>query len=594
MKQFFKYVCATVVGIFVVVAILSILSVLSLVGMASMGNSLTSVKDNSVLVVQLQGTINERSEDNPFADLMGSTALKQQGLDDILAAIEHARTEPKVKGIYLEAGTFTGTMPASLQAIRKALADFKKEGKFIVAYGDAYTQGAYYLCSVADTVVVNPQGMIDWSGLSSTVTYYKDLLEKVGVEMQVVKVGTYKSAVEPFLLSEMSDANREQIETYDNEIWGEMTKAVGKSRGISVEKLNELADSMMLFKSADLYKKEKLVDKIAYSDEVPQTIAAMMKVDSPEDYNTLTVKDLAGIASSEPKGTSGNVVAVYYAVGSIVEESASDFNTEPQIVGKKVIKDLEKLANDDDVKAVVLRVNSGGGSAYASEQIWHQVMNIKAKKPIVVSMGDMAASGGYYISCAANYIYAEPTTITGSIGIFGMFPNAGQLLNDKLGIHFSTVKTNQYSDFGSIDRPFTEQERALAQRYINQGYELFTQRCADGRKKKQDNIKQIGEGRVWTGLHAKQIGLVDELGGLDQAIAKAKQLAKVDEATVINYPAKSNLFDQLLEEAQGTSYADKQLKQTLGEYYPTFMQMKNVGQKTGIQASLPYYLMFKL
>lgn len=594
MKQFFKYVCATVVGIFVVVAIITILSIFSLVGMASMGNSLTSVKDNSVLVIQLQGSINERSEENPFGDILGNAVLTDQGLDDILKAIEHAKTDPKVKGIYLEAGTFAGAMPATLQSIRKALLDFKKEGKFIVAYGDQYTQGAYYLCSAADSVIVNPQGIIDWSGMSSTVTYYKELLDKVGVNMQVVKVGTYKSAVEPFLLSQMSDANREQIETYNGEIWSEITKAVSKSRGISEAKLNELADSMMLLREATLYKKEKLVDKIAYSDAVKQTIANMMKVDSPDDYNTISVKDLAGIANSEPKGISGDVVAVYYAVGDIVEEASSEWNYSPEIVGKTVCKDLQKLADDDNVKAVVLRVNSGGGSAYVSEQIWHEVMNIKTNKPIVVSMGDMAASGGYYISCAANYIYAEPTTITGSIGIFGMFPDASKLLNDKLGVHFNTVKTNQFSDFGDISRPFTEQERAIAQKYINNGYELFTKRCADGRKMKQDDIKKIGEGRVWTGIHAKQIGLVDELGSLDQAIAKAKELAKLNEATVMNYPAKSTIFDQLINEMQGTSYADKQLKEALGDYYSVFTDLKKVEQKTGVQAALPYYLKFKL
>ena len=594
MKQFFKYVCATVVGIILVVVIITILSIMGLVGMASMGSVTANVKDNSVLVIQLEGTINERSEENPFGNLLGNAALTDQGLDDILKAIERAKSEPKVKGIYIEAGTFAGAMPASLQAIRKALLDFKKEGKFIVAYGDQSTQGAYYLCSAADSVIVNPQGIIDWSGLSSTVTYYKDLLDKVGVDMQVVKVGTYKSAVEPFLLSEMSDANREQIETYDNEIWSEMTKAVSKSRGISEAKLNELADSMMLLREATLYKKEKLVDKLAYSDAVQQIIANMMKVDSPDDYNTITVKDLAGIANNEPKGFSGDVVAVYYAVGDIVDESTSEWNYEPEIVGKKVIKDLQKLADDDDVKAVVLRVNSGGGSAYASEQIWHQVMNIKSQKPIVVSMGDMAASGGYYISCAADYIYAEPTTITGSIGIFGMFPNASELLNDKLGVHFSTVKTNQFADFGDISRPFTEQERAIVQRYINNGYELFTRRCADGRKMKQDDIKKIGEGRVWTGIHAKQIGLVDELGGLDAAIAKAKKLAKLDEASVMNYPAKTTVLEQLMEEMQGTSYADKQIQQALGDYYPIWSSMKNVRQKTGIQTALPYYLKFNL
>lgn len=594
MKQFFKYVCATVVGIILVVAIITILSIISLVGMASMDSVTANVKDNSVLVIQLEGSINERSEENPLGDLLGNSVLTDQGLDDILKAIERAKTEDKVKGIYIEAGTFAGAMPATLQAIHKALLDFKGSGKFIVAYGDQYTQGAYYMCSTADSLLINPQGVIDWSGMSSTVTYYKDLLDKVGVDMQVVKVGTYKSAVEPYLLSEMSDANREQIETYNGEIWDEITKAVSKNRGVSEAKLNELADSMILLRETTLYKKEKLVDKIAYSDAVKQTIANMMKVKNPDDYNTISVKELAGIANNAPKGISGDVVAVYYAVGDIVEEPTSEWNYEPEIVSKKVCRDLQKLADDDDVKAVVLRVNSGGGSAYASEQIWHEVMDIKTNKPIVVSMGDMAASGGYYISCAADYIYAEPTTITGSIGIFGMFPNAGELLNDKLGVHFSTVKTNQFADFGDISRPFTEQERAIAQRYINNGYELFTKRCADGRKMKQDDIKKIGEGRVWTGVHAKQIGLVDELGGLDAAIAKAKKLAKLDEASIMNYPAKSNIIDDLLNEMKGSSYADKQLKETLGDYYPIWANMKKVNQRTGIQAALPYFLKFKL
>lgn len=594
MKQFIKYVLATVVGIFIVGVILTLISVVGLIGMATMGSSTPTVKDNSVLVIQLQGSIGERSEENPFANLLGNKALSSQGLDDILAAIKRAKEDDKVKGIYIEAGTSAGAMPATLQAMRNALVDFKKEGKFIVSYGDTYTQGAYYLCSVSDTLIVNPQGMIEWSGLSSNVMYYKDLLDKIGVEMQVVKVGTYKSAVEPFLLNEISDANREQIQTYNGEIWGEMLKAVSKSRKISVEKLNELADSAMLFQGTKLYKKEKLVDKIAYSDAVPQTIANMMKVESSDDYQTVTVSDLASASANAPKGTSGNVIAVYYAVGGIVDEAASGFNQDPEIVGKTVAKDLKELAEDDDIKAVVLRVNSGGGSAYASEQIWHQVMNIKTNKPIVVSMGDMAASGGYYISCAANYIYAEPTTITGSIGIFGMFPNAGTLLNDKLGIHFSNVKTNEMADFGDISRPFTERERAIAQQYVNNGYDLFTKRCADGRKMKQDDIKKIGEGRVWTGLHAKQLGLVDELGGLDKAIEKAKKLAKIDDASVLSYPAKASIFDNLMNEAKGNSYADAQLKATLGEYYNIFSDIKNINQRTGIQASLPYFLMFNL
>ena len=596
MKQFIKYVAATIVGICLVVAVITIMSLVSLVGMAAMGETTAVVEDNSVLILKLEGSIEERSQDNPFAEIFGSNILASQGLDDILAAIENAKNDDKVKGIYIEAGEFAGAMPATLQAIRNALVDFKKDGKFIVSYGDTYTQGAYYLCSVSDSIIVNPEGMINWCGLSSQVTYYKDFLDKIGVQMQVVKVGTYKSAVEPFLISEMSDANREQIETYDGEIWGEMLKAVGKSRGITSDKLNELADSAMLFRDTKTYKKEKLVDKIAFSDEMPKIIANMMKVDDADDYHTVSVKDLAGIAASEPKSTSGDIIAVYYAVGDIVQESESDaFSNETQIVGKTVIKDLQKLAEDDDVKAVVLRVNSGGGSAYASEQIWHQVMNIKSKKPIVVSMGDMAASGGYYISCASNYIFAEPTTITGSIGIFGMFPTAGELLSNKLGINFCTVNTNEHADFGDISRPFTESERSIAQAYVNRGYELFTKRCADGRKMKQDDIKKIGEGRVWTGVHAKQIGLVDELGGLDAAIAKAKKLAKVDDASVIGYPAKSNFFDELMNEVTSSnSYADAQLKNNLGEYYNIFSNLKNVNRKTGVQASMPYIMNFNL
>lgn len=595
MKQFLKYVSATVVGVFVVGIILTILSILGLAGIAAMNTPMTAVSKNSVLVIQLKGSISERSEDNPFAELLGNAALTNQGLDDIINAIKRAKSEKNVKGIYLEAGTFAGAMPATLEAVRKELEGFKKSGKFIVAYGDTYTQGAYYLCSVADSVIVNPQGMINWTGLSSTVTYYKDLLQKVGVDMQVVKVGTYKSAVEPFLLSEMSDANREQIETYEHEIWTEMLKAVSKSRGVSEAKLNEVADSMALFMTADQYKKMKLVDKIAYSDAVRPTIASMMKLDNPDDYNTVSVTDLAGMSESEPKGISGKQIAVYYAVGDIVEEAATTgFNSESQIVGKTVSEDLQKLADDDKVAAVVLRVNSGGGSAYASEQIWHQVMNIKTNKPIVVSMGDMAASGGYYISCAADYIFAEPTTITGSIGIFGMFPNASELLNNKLGVHFSTVKTNAFSDFGDFSRPFTEQEYTIAQQYVNRGYELFTKRCADGRKMKQDSIKAIGEGRVWTGIHAKKIGLVDELGGLEKAIEKARIMAKAEDASVVNYPDKKDFLTSLMEEMTGDSYADKKIKENLGDYYFIVDNMKRVKQKTGVQVSLPYALRFNL
>lgn len=595
MKQFIKYVCATVVGVFLVVAILTILSFLGLITMAAFSETAKApVENNSVLVLQLEGSIAERSQENPFAKLMGNSALEEQGLDDILAAISNAKQNDKIKGIYIEAGSFDGAMPSTLQEIRNALVDFKKDGKFIVSYGDTYTQGAYYLCSVADSVIINPQGMINLCGLASQVVYYKDFLDKIGVQMEVVKVGTYKSAVEPFLISEMSEANREQIEVYDGEIWSEITKAISKSRGVSEAKINELADSAVFFAQTKTYLKEKLVDKIAYSDEVPAVISNLMGSD--DDYITISVSDLAAQAADESASFSDDVIAVYYAVGDIVDEDETGgFDTEPQIVSRNVISDLKELADDDDVKAVVLRVNSGGGSAYASEQIWHQVMNIKAKKPIVVSMGDMAASGGYYISCAADYIYAEPTTLTGSIGIFGMFPTAGELLNNTLGLHFCTVKTNEYADLGDFSRPFSAGERNVMQRYVNDGYELFTKRCADGRKMKQDDIKKIGEGRVWTGIHAKQIGLVDGIGGIDAAVKKAKELAKAEKAKVTAYPAKGSIFDSLLDEVEGgSSYADAQMKSALGDYYSIYSNLRNVKSKTGLQTSLPYCLKFNL
>lgn len=594
MKHFFKNVLSTVVGIFVAMALLSLLGLFSIFGIAAISSAPSQVDDNSVLMLDLKGSINERSQEDPWSAIIDNDAMQSQGLDDIITAISMAKDEKKVKGIYIKAGTFTGARPATLKAIRRALIDFKKSGKFVVAYGDTYTQGAYYLCSVADSVLINPQGMIDWCGLSSQVVYYKDLLDKIGVEMQIVKVGTYKSAVEPYILNEMSEANREQISTYCSETWNEMVMDVAKSRKLSADKLNALADSSMLMRGTNTYKTSKLVDKLAYSDQVSNTIAAMMGKDSEEDYHIVQVSDMVQKASSTPKGLGGKAVAVYYAVGNIVNEPSGSFSSEDEIAGSKVIQDLKELADDDDIKAVVLRVNSGGGSAYASEQIWHQVMNIKAKKPIVVSMGDLAASGGYYISCAADYIYAEPTTLTGSIGIFGMFPNAGKLLNDKLGVHFSTVKTNAMSDFGDITRAFTPEERAMAQAYIDKGYDLFTRRCADGRKMQQNEIKAIGEGRIWTGAHAQKIGLVDELGSLNDAIEKAKKLAKIDDATVMVYPAKTSTLESILGSLTESSITDSKMQEALGEYYNVFSEIKNANKKTGMQASMPYSLILNL
>ena len=572
-------------------------TVSTVIGLAGMQSSTTKVEKNSVLVINLTGIISERTDDNPLTELLAGSIAESQSMENILKAISHAQEDDNIKGIYIEAGTLVGAAPATLQEIRKALSDFKKSKKFIVSYGDMYTQGAYYLCSVSDSLIVNPQGIIDWHGLSMQTSYYKDLLDKLGVGMQVFKVGTYKSAVEPFLLNEMSDANREQLTLVSSELWGEMTNEVSASRKLTVEKLNQLADRFMAFTQPSDYKKEKLADKLAYNEEVPQIICNMMKgVDDPDDYNTITVNDLASISSSKPKGTSGNVIAVYYAYGDIVQESSHSipgYDSEHEIVGKSTVKDLKDLTYDDNVKAVVVRVNSGGGSAYASEQIWHAIQIMKTKKPVVVSMGDYAASGGYYISCGADWIVAEPTTITGSIGIFGLFPQADELLNKKLGIHVSTVKTNAHSDLGqSMARAFTPEEGVIIQEYVNNGYELFTQRCAFSRKKSVDDIKKIAEGRIWTGKHALQFGLVDQLGTLDDAIKEAKKRADVDEYTVIQYPQKSNFIDELLKEDKGKSYADAALKTSLGEYYDMFRQVRSISKKSGIQASMPYSISF--
>lgn len=603
MKDFFKYVLATIVGILVVSILCFVMTMVSLLGMTM--QTTTKVPSKSVLVMKLNGTMSERSQDNPFASLMGGSDSENISLAQALKAIDIAKDNDKVKGIYIESGSISGAAPAMMEELRNKLLEFKKSGKFILAYGDSYSQGTYYVSSVADSVVINPQGMIEWMGLGGTVMYYKDLLDKVGIKANVFKVGTYKSAVEPYITNTMSDANREQITVYTSEIWKKMREDIAKSRKqVSADKLNMLADSCITLADASEFLKSGMVDKMAYPDEVKHMIARYMDVSDPKDYNTISVADLANSAADKAKDPSGNIVAVYYASGDIVEDADNDptsiLSGDDQIVGKKVIKELEKIANDDDIKALVLRVNSPGGSAYASEQIWHQLMKVKEKKPVVVSMGGYAASGGYYISCPADWIVAEPTTITGSIGIFGMFFNGNELLEKKLGLKTYSVKTNEYADFGSSFlglglRDMTANESTHIQGYVNRGYELFTKRVADGRKKKQDYIKEIGEGRVWTGVHAKEIGLVDQLGGLDVAIAEAKKRAKVEECTVMNYPAEENMFTKLLDTATNSdSYADAKARELFGEYFEILIAAKSITGRNGVQAALPYTISFNL
>ena len=592
MKQFFKYVLATITGIVILFLFLLLMGVISLMSIGS--KSSVKVQDNSVLEINLTGNMSERKEENPLASLLGNPNTNNISHENVMKAIRRAKEDEKIKGIYIQGGILTGSTPAMLEEIHDALVDFKSTKKRIVAYADNYSQGSYYIASVADSIVINPLGMLNWDGLASQTMYPKDMLDKIGIKMEVFKVGTYKSAVEPYMRSDMSDENREQLTVMDDEIWSRMKADVSKSRKISSEKLHALADSCMTFATSEEYKSNKLIDKTAYSDEVPQLIANTLGVEK-DDYHIISVDDLASSVSSEPKGTSGNIIAVYYAYGSIVDEAASGLTGGgAEIVGQKMSKDMLELANDEHVKAVVLRVNSGGGSAYASEQIWHAIEQVKAKKPVVVSMGGLAASGGYYISSGANWIVAEPMTLTGSIGIFGMFPIAKELMNDKLGIHYYAVKTNEYSDFGDYSREMNEGEKRMLQGYVNRGYELFTQRCSMGRKVSQDSIKKIGEGRVWTGEHAKTIGLVDELGGLQSALDKAKSLAKVDEYSVMNYPAKKSFWDNLLDESPADSYARRKIQETFGEYYSLFQMLQHLNSKGSVQAELPYKITFNL
>ena len=587
MKDFIKYVFATVTGIVVFSLIMGILFVISLVGLAASSASTVPVEKNSVFTLMLSGQVDERAEEDIMRQLSGQIS-ENLGLDDIISAIKKAKENEDIKGIYIETGLFAIDTPASAHAIREALLDFKKSGKWIVAYGDSYTQTAYYICSAADKIYLNPQGMVDWHGLAANPYFVKDLLAKFGVKYQLCKVGKYKSAPEMMTADQMSEPNREQVTAYMTGIWKVMLKDVADSRKISVDSLNAYADNFIALANQPDLVKMKLVDKLMYTDEVKGEIKKLLKIDADDDINQLSLSDMKNVKGKKEKG---DKIAVYYAYGEIVDsETGSLADQEHNIVANTVCKDLEKLANDDDIKAVVLRVNSPGGSAYASEQIWHAVMNVKAKKPVVVSMGGYAASGGYYISCAANYIFSEPTTITGSIGIFGMFPDFSGLLTEKLGVKFDEVKTNKHAAFGTIARPFNEEELALLDQYIGRGYELFRKRVADGRKLSVDAVEEIAQGRVWLGNDALGIKLVDAIGSLDDAVKKAAQLAKMDEFKTESYPEPADWFTQIMDKTNSDSYLDEQMRANFGEFYEPFRYLKSINSQSAIQARLPFFI----
>lgn len=589
MKDFIKNVGATIVGIFLFGIIIGIFGVMSLVGMVASGQATKNVKENSVLVLKLQGDLQEQAQDDVLGQLTGNT-FNSLGMDAISSAIKKAKANKDIKGIYLETGIL-GADVAQLQELRDQLVDFKKSGKWIVAYSDMYTQGCYYLATAADKVYINPEGSINWHGIGSQPMFVKDLLAKFGVKMQVIKVGKYKSATEMFTEEKMSDANREQTQRYIQSLWDNMCKAVSKSRNISTAKLNDLADNGIFVANGKMLLAEKMVDGVKYADEMKAEVKKLLKLDADKKISQLSIADMATV---KEEGNDGDdEIAVYYAYGDIVDSPAAGslFSNSHAIVGNDVCKDLEELANDDDVKAVVIRINSGGGSAYASEQMWHQIDLLKKKKPVVISMGGMAASGGYYMSCNANYIFAEPTTLTGSIGIFGVIPNFSDLATNKLGLKFDEVKTNRNALFGSQARMMNEEELTFLQGAITRGYHLFRQRVADGRKMSVDQVEQIAQGHVFTGEDALKIKLVDELGGLDKAVAKAAALAKTKSYYTQGYPAPLDFFDQLLQESTDNgSYLDGKLKTSLGTLYEPMKMVNNITTMDRIQARMPWWL----
>lgn len=589
MKQFFKMMFASTLGFFVGLMLAGVIAIVFMIGMVAglSSNSqavYTPKAENSVFKIAFEGDIRESAEENPFTNLLTGRE-PDLSLRDLLKSIRHAKEQESVKGIYLDMGVFSGGT-ASLDAVRRALMDFKESGKFIVAYADNYTQGGYYLASVADKIYLNPQGILGLTGLSSRTMFYKGLLQKIGVEMMVFKVGTYKGAVEPFIADKLSDANREQITSYQNSIWGNITKGIAKCRNITVEDVNRFADEGAFFASPEKAVEYKLIDELKYRSEVEKYLIEQSG-QTGDKLKTVGLSNMKNVKKTEREYR--NKIAIVYAEGEIMQQIiSSPYSGNFPCISEKINDDLRKLADNKDVKAVVLRINSPGGSAYTSEQIWKQVYELKKKKPVVVSMGSVAASGGYYIASGASKIIAEPNTLTGSIGIFGMFPNTAGLFN-KLALTTDMVKTNRYADFGDPSRPMTDDEKALIQGYIERGYDTFLTRCAEGRGVSKADIDSIGQGRVWTGEQALKIGLVDELGGIERAVELAGELAEIYNYNIMEVSTDHDFLKELLEK-QIEVVKQSVVKDMLGDEYEHFRTLQKVKATYGIQARIPYDL----
>ena len=584
MKQFFKMLFASVLGVIVGVTLLVVVGVIVGAGMLAMMTTSSSSyvpQKQTILNLSLSGALKDHATESPWASIMGDD-LKVFSLSEVLTAIQVAKENPNVAGIYLKAG-YLSAGGASLLEIRKALIDFKQSGKFIVAYADNYTQGTYFVCATADKVFLNPQGALGIQGLALETTFYKGILKKAGVEMQIFKVGTYKGAVEPYMLDHLSEANREQMTAYLSSNWNVLRAGMAESRNLQPAVIDRFANEGLSFADPEEAVKLGLVDELRYASEVETYLKE--KVGAPDEK--LHFANCQQIASLKPaQNSSKQRIAVMYAEGEIVPEAADQTYSMTSFITEKMAKELIKLKEDEEVKAVVIRVNSPGGSAYVSDQIWKQVKALKAEKPVVVSMGNVAASGGYYISCAANQIVAEPNTLTGSIGVFGMFPNMTGLF-EKLDITSDVVKTHTFSDMGNTARPMTEAEKALVQGTVERNYRTFLSRCADGRNMSMEAIDAIGQGRVWTGEQALANGLVDRLGDLDTAIQVAADLADLSEYSVQTVSSSKNWWDKLLDDQLGGMRISL-MQWLLGDDYAQIELLRQVRGAQGIWARLPF------
>ena len=588
MKDFFKNVFATMLGLFLFGIVMSFMGFMCLIGIIASSSSTTKIEDNSVLVLKLDGSMTEQEEENMMNSLQGISSLSFEGT---MKAIKKAKDDDKVAGIYLETGQF-GADLAQAEEIEKALLDFRKSGKWIIAYGENYSTLGYYLASTANKIYLNKDGMIEWSGIGGEKVYYKNLLAKVGIKFVTTKVGKYKSAVEQLTADNISDADREQTQRYLDGWWNTILATVAKNRSLNKDSLNAYADRVITLEAPENMQKYKLVDGLIYNDQIADIVRKQLGIDKEDDINKLTVDDI----NADDTPVTGEHIAVYYAYGDIVDKASpqSIFQDDRQIVGNDMCKDLEDLAKDDDVKAVVIRVNSGGGSAYASEQIWHQISELKKVKPVVVSMSGAAASGGYYLSSNANWIVADPTTITGSIGIFGLFLDRSELYTKKLSINYAEVKTNRNSVFGASGHPFTPEQLSLLQNNVNRGYILFKKRVAEGRKMTMEQVENIAQGRVWLGQDAIKLKLVDQLGGLDDAIVKAAKLAKMNDYETASYPSPLSTWEQLLGSyVGGDDLLNGKMQAYLGEFYEPFKIINDAKHMDKVQARMPYIIKIK-